>query len=537
MKKSLKFGLSGLALAAGVLILTSCTASFCSVTDKAHILYLFDYGVTAYYEDTAEKPEDAEALTITVNGEEYSTNLFFTASFDEENAKYINKINTAAEEAYVRAPSLSYFKTFDQVVLNKVFDKALSENDVLIHELQESEDVATLLAEGKEIIVDAGNKEITFLDEGGLLCPADQYDDYSNNKGLLDKYGFIKFEDSTNSKKVLWTNWDVFNQEVRTSLGNIDEAATNDYVSFYKTKMNSYISSYRSCLAINSGDYGTYGVHSLPAEIEAKPWTSWKGLLEFLFVWPIAALIDVLASAFAAVGTGWASVLSILIVTVIVRTLMLFVTFKQQKSTAVMTRLQPEVAKIQAKYPNANTNKMDKQRLSEETARLYKKNKINPLTSILVMLVQFPVFICVWGAMQSAAILSSGQLWGLRLSDSISATMFNAAAWTTAGGMGGLTATILFVLMAAAQAVSMLLPRWLQKKKGKNIPKLSKNPSQASTDNKMKWFTYIMLAMIIFMGFSLASGMGAYWLFGAVYSIVQSLVTHLITERNAKKRR
>src|SRR5574344_143447 len=522
MKKSLKFGFSGLALAAGVLILTSCTASFCSVTDKAHILYLFDYGVTAYYEDTGDKPEDAEELTVTVNGEEYSTNLVFTASFDEVNAKYINKINTAAEEAYIRSPSLNYFKTFDQVVLNKTIEKARADIDPLI---------------GTEIVIDDTLKHIDFQDAGSLLCPADQYDDYSNNKGLLDKYGYIKYEDSANSKKVLWTNWDIYNQEVRSSLSNIDEAATNDYVSFYKTKMNSYISSYRSCLAINSGDYGTYGVHSLPAEIQAKPWTSWKGLLEFLFVWPIAALIDVLASAFAAVGTGWASILSILIVTIIVRTLMLFVTFKQQKSTAMMTRLQPDVAKIQAKYPNANTNKMDKQRLSEETARLYKKNKINPLTSILVMLVQFPVFICVWGAMQSAAILSSGQLWGLRLSDSISATMFNAASWTTAGGMGGLTATILFVLMAAAQAVSMLLPRWLQKKKGKNIPKLSKNPSQASTDNKMKWFTYIMLAMIIFMGFSLASGMGAYWLFGAMYSIVQSLVTHLITERKTKKRR
>src|SRR5574344_63892 len=145
MKKSLKFGLSGLALAAGVLILTSCTASFCSVTDKAHILYLFDYGVTAYYEDTVDKPEDAEELTVTINGEEYSTNLVFTASFDEVNAKYINKINTAAEEAYIRSPSLNYFKTFDQVVLNKVFDKALAENDVLIHELQETEDITTLL--------------------------------------------------------------------------------------------------------------------------------------------------------------------------------------------------------------------------------------------------------------------------------------------------------------------------------------------------------------------------------------------------------
>ncbi len=520
MKKSLKFGLSGLALAAGVLILTSCTASFCSVTDKAHILYLFDYGVSSY--STTSNAGDPDTITVDIDGVPYETNLLVTASFDEVNAKYINKINTAAEEAFVRTPSLSYFEAFDQVVLNKTIEKAIADDDPLI---------------GTEIVFDNVSKEITFQDAGSLLCPADQYDDYSNNKGLLDKYGYIKYEDSINSKKALWTNWDLYNQEVRSSLSNIDESATNDYVSFYKTKMNSYISSYRSCLAITTGDYGTYGVHSLPAEIQAKPWTSWKGLLEFLFVWPIAALIDFLASAFAAVGTGWASVLSILIVTVIVRTLMLFVTFKQQKSTAVMNRLQPDVAKIQAKYPNANTNKMDRQRLSEETARLYKKNKINPLTSILVMLIQFPVFICVWGAMQSAAILSSGQLLGLRLSDSISATMFNAASWTTAGGMGGLTATILFVLMAAAQAVSMLLPRWLQKKKGKNIPKLSKNPSQASTDNKMKWFTYIMLAMIIFMGFSLASGMGAYWLFGAVYSIVQSLVTHLITERKAKKRR
>jgi len=518
MKKSLKIGLSGLALAAGVFILTSCTASFCSVTDKSHILYLFDYGVTSY---SAQSTAESEALTITVNGEEYTTNLFLTASFDEVNAKYINKINKAAEEAYIRVPSLNYFKGFDQVVLN--------------HAFKEARDNGELASFG--IDINDSGKSISFADEGSLLCPASEYDDYSNNKGILDKYGYLKYEDSLNNKKVLWTNWNTYNQEVRDSSISIDEVATNDYITFYKTKMNSYISSYRSCLAITSGDYGTYGVHSLPAEIEAKPWTQWKGLLEFLFVWPIAALIDFLAVSFAAMGSGWSQIISILIVTVIVRALMLFVTFKQQKSTTVMTQLQPEVAKIQSKYPNANTNKMEKQRLSEETARLYKKHKINPLTSILVMLIQFPVFICVWGAMQSAAILSSGEFLGLRLSDSISATMFNAASWTPAGGMGGLTATILFVLMAIAQAIAMLLPRWLQKKKGKNIAKLGRNPSQANTDNKMKWFTYIMLAMIIFMGFSLASGMGVYWLFGAMFSIVQSLVTQAITDRKAKKRR
>lgn len=523
MKKSLKFGLGGLALAAGIFALTSCTSSFCSITDKAHILYLFDYGVTNY---SSTSTAESEALTVTIDGVVYSTNLYTTASFDEandeSNAKYINKINDAAEEAYIRTPSLSYFEVFDQVVLNHAFEIAIEDNDALI---------------GSDIIIDTISHEITFVDEGALLCLADQYDDYSNNKGLLDKYGYIKYDDLVNEDKTLWADWNLYNQEVRDSGISVDELASSDYISFYQKKMNSYISSYRSCLAVNTGDYGAYGVHSLPAQIEGKAWTDWYGLLEFLFVWPIGALVDFLAVSFSAIGSGWAEILAILVVTFIVRSLMLFVTFKQQKSTTVMTELQPEIAKIQSKYPNANTNKMEKQRLSEETARLYKKHKINPLTSILVMLIQFPVFICVWGAMQGAACLSSGEFLGLRLSDSIGSTILQASSWTAAGGFGGLTAAILFVLMAAAQTVAMLLPRWLQKRKTKKVAKLGRNPAQASQDSKMKWFTYIMLGFIVLMGLSLASGMGVYWLFGALFSVAQSFVTQSIVNKKDKKRR
>ena len=44
-----------------------------------------------------------------------------------------------------------------------------------------------------------------------------------------------------------------------------------------------------------------------------------------------------------------------------------------------------------------------------------------------------------------------------------------------------------------------------------------------------------MLAMIIFMGFSLASGMGIYWLFGALFSIAQTLIMQVINDKKAKK--
>ena len=90
--------------------------------------------------------------------------------------------------------------------------------------------------------------------------------------------------------------------------------------------------------------------------------------------------------------------------------------------------------------------------------------------------------------------------------------------------------------MAAAQTVSMLLPQWIQKKKAKKIAKLGKNPTQKQQSNRMKWFTYIMLAVIIFMGFTLVSAMGIYWFIGAVFSIVQTLVIQVITDRKAARK-
>ena len=89
--------------------------------------------------------------------------------------------------------------------------------------------------------------------------------------------------------------------------------------------------------------------------------------------------------------------------------------------------------------------------------------------------------------------------------------------------------------MSGAQAVAMLLPQWIQKKKAKDAVKLGKNPAAQQNANKMKWFTYIMLAMIIFMGFSLASGMGVYWLFGAIFSIGQTLIMQSITAKKARE--
>ena len=512
MKRKAKLALGGLTLLLGAVVLSGCTASFCTVTDKAHMLYAFDYGITDYVDASTNEANVEPAFAyigdtkVTFDNVKYRT----YSSVDSEAREAIytycktyKSIDETATKNGVRLPSVKFLHTLDAVVLGH----ALSAGGYTVET-------------AKTITLDKVVRD---------------YKDTTAPKGVLDTYGYLKYEGEVNNKKVLWTNFSIYVDEVKNFIENgTDECPSTDYLTIYTTAMNKNISGYRSCLATQTGDYGAYGPRGTAIEIEGKKWTDWKGLLEFLLVWPIGAFIDVLTKAFLSSGVinGIAQALSILVVTVVIRSVMLLFTIKQSASAAKMNELQPQIQKIQAKYPNANTDANQKQRMAQEMQKLYKANKINPLSSLLVMIVQFPVFICVWGAMQGSAYLSSGQFLGLRLSDSISSSLFNGSNWATGTAE---TALGLFLLMSAAQAVAMLLPQWIQKKKQKDVAKLGRNPAQNSQNNRMKWFTYIMLAMIIFMGFSLASGMGIYWLFGALFSIGQTLIMQKINDIKAKK--
>ena len=496
MKKGTKIGIGIASLLLGAGILSGCTNSFCSTVDKAHILYAIDHGVCEYF-DSEEAAKAKRSDVYSENEEQVGqvpgTNVYYYASFG--NVKNLQKIIANAEKNYYRVPTINYYIELDNIVMKHAVAAA-------------GADLATVTAEQ----LGSASKD-----------------------GILRDFGYLKFY-GTNEKesKKLFENYTVYANEARVgSTISIDECPTADFAKYYQSQMISAISAYRSCLATKGGYYGKYGGEEIEAEISEKNWGyAWTkvGFLSGLLVYPIGWLIDTFTVGLMGAGNGWAQLLSILFVTIIVRSLMLLATFKQTTSTSRMQELQPEIAKIQAKYPNSNTNNYEKQRMAQETQALYKKHKINPFTSIIVMIVQFPVFICVWGAMQGSAILSSGAVLGLNLSQSISSVLTTWSNWKDPTS-GVWTALVLFLLMSGAQTVAMLLPQWLAAAKKKEIAKLGRNPAQKEADNKTKWFTYIMLAMIIFMGFSLVSALGVYWLVGALFSIAQTLIVHLISNR------
>ncbi len=504
MKKRTKLSIAGISILAGALLLTGCTASFCSDIDKAHILYALDYGVSDYYDHEVEFAKPVF---------EGNTKIYYVINVPTDAGSGLGKANADASAAGIQIPRNEYFVKMDQLVLKYAVEKyALDVNDSSIT-------TATV--------------------------------DYQTALRALDKYGYLKY-----SGDKLWEGYDNLNKEIRqmaadpTSGINFDHLPTNDYINIYKRDMNTLVSNSRSCIAISEGKYGYYGYANgaqyregdrVPVDIEAKTWGgAWNvggkfTFFEGLLVYPIAWLTESFVSGFKNVGVvgGLAQLLAIFAITFIVRSLMLLVTIRQTSGNAKMQALQPEIAKIQNKYPNANTNNYEKQMMAQEMSKLYKKNKINPLSTLLVMVVQFPVFICVWGALQGCASLSSDSILGLHLSDNINQVLFNGANWANGSAV---TALFLFLFMAAAQVVSMLLPQWIQKAKRKKVASLGKNPAQTEQQSRMKMFTYVMMAMIIFMGFMLPSAMGVYWFVGAIFSICQTLIIEKINSARMKKK-
>ena len=88
------------------------------------------------------------------------------------------------------------------------------------------------------------------------------------------------------------------------------------------------------------------------------------------------------------VGFSWG--LSIIFLTFVIRLIILPLTFKQVKSMQEMKRIQPEIQKLKERYGD------DRQRLQQEQMKMFQEHGVNPLSSCLPIVLQFPFFISLF---------------------------------------------------------------------------------------------------------------------------------------------
>ena len=90
---------------------------------------------------------------------------------------------------------------------------------------------------------------------------------------------------------------------------------------------------------------------------------------------------------------GWA----VVIFTVVIRGVLLPLDIKSRRSMKRMSDIKPQLDALNAKYAN------DQEKLQRKTAELYKKEKINPMSGCLPLLIQFPLLFGMLWTMQAIA--------------------------------------------------------------------------------------------------------------------------------------
>ena len=125
--------------------------------------------------------------------------------------------------------------------------------------------------------------------------------------------------------------------------------------------------------------------------------------ISYVWVW----IHDLLVLLGMSSGSGIAWVLSIVLLTILVRIAIIPLFLKQIRSSRAMQAIQPEMRKIQEKY-KGKKDQVSRQKMMEETQALQRKHKVSPFASCLPMLVQMPVLFGMYRAIIAVSSISAG---------------------------------------------------------------------------------------------------------------------------------
>lgn len=190
--------------------------------------------------------------------------------------------------------------------------------------------------------------------------------------------------------------------------------------------------------------------------------------------------------------------IAILVFATLIRLALLPVATKSYESMARMRKVQPKMVALQARY------KDDRQRLQIEMMNLYKREKVNPMSGCLPLLLQIPIFYALYKVLSVAINMRQAPFFGwitdLSAPDPLSIfTGFGLFDWS-----------VPTLLNIGIWPILMGVTMYIQQK-------LSPAPTDPTQAKVMKWFPVIFTFMLG--GF--AAGLVIYWTWSNILSILQ----------------
>ena len=205
---------------------------------------------------------------------------------------------------------------------------------------------------------------------------------------------------------------------------------------------------------------------------------------------------------------------AIILLTILTKLILIPLSKKGTESTAKMSALQPKLQEIQTKY------KDDPEAQNAAMAKLYKEEGINPMGSCLPMLIQFPIFIGLYGLLNKdfslrGAMFIPGWITDLSVPETIFTLPFNIP-------FIGADIHLLPIIYTASMIFSM---------------KITQSATSGQAGSKgMTWFmTYGMSILFFFILYNAPSGLLVYWTMSNLLAILQQVYTNKKTVAGYKK--
>lgn len=216
------------------------------------------------------------------------------------------------------------------------------------------------------------------------------------------------------------------------------------------------------------------------------------------------------------VGGSWG--LAIVGLTVVIRAVLVPLTFKQLRSMQEMQRLAPQINALKEKY------KDDKQRQQQEIMKFYQENKINPLASCLPFLLQLPVFISLFYMLRTDLKLD---ICGRQLKEHFHVIPYGqlthipskALAATGCNQVAPGSAKFLFIPDITAKATGIVLVVLIVVYIGSQI--ISTLMATASADPNQRRLMLLLPLVIVAFLFQYPAGLLVYWITTNLWTIGQ----------------
>ena len=363
------------------------------------------------------------------------------------------------------------------------------------HAVQLRYELENTSAEAKQVQQYGQLKQTLEVPEGSMFMPTYRGAAYSTKEERYEKYSFDEIQDD-NLRQTTTGGWIGMLEHYFVSAWVPPQEQTNSLYSRILSNRYAAIGYTGEPLAVQPGESVQLDsvLYLGPKDQDALAQIA-DGLdltVDYGFLWFISQPLFKLLKWLHDLVGNWG--LAIVLITIIVKGAMYWLTKKQYESMAKLRNLAPKMQQLKDRFGD------DRQKMSQAMMEMYRKEKVNPMGGCFPLLLQMPIFLALYWVLLESVELRHAEFY----------------LWIT-----DLSVKDPYFVLPVLTGASMYLLQKLQ-------PMTIQDPMQQKI---MQWMPVFM--SIFFLWFP--AGLVLYWLISNVITLIQAKMIYASMEKRGLK--